>query len=156
MSDAPSNHASSIHASAVLVGPKAALIRGPAGAGKSRLVFDLLQAAAGGALPFARLVADDRVHVEACSGRLLVRPAEALAGLLEIHGLGIRRLTYEPLAVVGLVVDLGAAYGARLPGTEAAKTAISGVLLPRLPVAAGAPAMPLVLGFLITATAAAG
>ena len=31
----------------------------------------------------------------------------ALAGLLEIRGLGIRRLPYEPVAVVGLVVDLG-------------------------------------------------
>ena len=30
-----------IHASAVLIGPKAALIRGPAGSGKSRLVWDL-------------------------------------------------------------------------------------------------------------------
>ena len=52
-------NASTIHASAVLIGPKAVLIRGPAGAGKSQLVWDLLQAAAQGALPFARLVADD-------------------------------------------------------------------------------------------------
>ena len=76
-----------IHASAVLIGPKAALIRGPAGSGKSRLVWDLLQMAmqAGsqstefGALPFARLVADDRAHVEVHSSRLLVRPAPVLA-----------------------------------------------------------------------------
>src|SRR5674476_414176 len=52
-----------IHASAVLIGPKAALIRGPAGSGKSQLVWDLLQSA----LPFTRLVADDRAHVEALS-----------------------------------------------------------------------------------------
>ena len=105
-----------IHASAVLIGPKAALIRGPAGAGKSQLVWDLLQAAAQGALPFARLVGDDRVHVEARAGRLLVRPAPALAGLIEIRGLGIRRLPYEPVAVVGLVVDLAAADAARHAG----------------------------------------
>ena len=87
--------AATIHASAVLIGPKAVLIRGPAGSGKSQLVWDLLQAAAAGALPFARLVGDDRVHVETQGGRLLVRPAAQLAGLLEIRGLGIRRLPYE-------------------------------------------------------------
>ena len=71
-----------IHASAVLVGARAALIRGPSGAGKSRLALDLIHAARAGSLPFARLVADDRVHLEAANGRLLARPAEALAGLL--------------------------------------------------------------------------
>ncbi|HEY6861369.1 MAG TPA: serine kinase, partial [Pseudolabrys sp.] len=34
--------ASTIHASAVLVGPKAALIRGPAGSGKSTLAWSLV------------------------------------------------------------------------------------------------------------------
>jgi HPr kinase/phosphorylase len=139
---------STIHASAVLVGPKAALIRGPAGSGKSQLVWDLLQAAAQCALPFARLVADDRAHVEACAGRLLVRPAPALAGMLEIRGFGIKRLACEPLAAVGLVVDLAAEDAARHPGLEAATAAISGVSLPRLAVAAGMPALPIVLAFL--------
>ena len=83
---------STIHASAVLAGAKAILIRGPSGAGKSRLVLDLILAAAQGALPFAQLVADDRVYVEAHNGQLLLRPAKELAGLIEIHGLGIRRL----------------------------------------------------------------
>ena len=64
---------SSIHASAVLIGAKAALIRGAAGAGKSQLALALIEAARAGALPFARLVADDRALVEVQSGRLLVR-----------------------------------------------------------------------------------
>ena len=142
-----------IHASAVLIGPKAALIRGPEGSGKSRLVWDLLQAAAQGVLPFARLVADDRAYVEACAGRLLVRPAPALVGLIEIRGLGIRRLPCEPLAAVGLVVDLAAADAARLPGPQAGRTAIGGVSLPRLAIAAGMPALPMVLAFLKAAPA---
>jgi HPr kinase/phosphorylase len=137
-----------IHASAVLIGAKAALIRGPAGSGKSRLVLDLIEAAGAGILPFARLVADDRVLVEARGSRLLVRPAAALAGLIEVHGLGIRRLPYEPLAAAGLVIDLAAADGTRFPGDEAAATAIGGITLPRLAVAAGASALPLVLAFL--------
>jgi serine kinase of HPr protein (carbohydrate metabolism regulator) len=149
---------STIHASAVLIGAKAVLIRGPSGAGKSSLAFDLIQAAAQGALPFARLVADDRVFVEAHGGRLIVRPAPALAGLIEIHGLGIRTLPHEELAVVGLIVDLAASDAARLPAQETESTEISGIRLPRLAVAAGNPALPVVLGYLATrpGTAATG
>ena len=44
--DVMAAEAATIHASAVLVGAKAVLIRGPAGSGKSQLVWDLLQAAA--------------------------------------------------------------------------------------------------------------
>ena len=143
---------STIHASAVLVGAKAALIRGPSGAGKSRLAWTLLQAATQGALPFARLVADDRAHIEARNGIVLVRPAKELAGLLEVHGLGIRQLPYEPLAVVGLVVDLAAADATRHPEPRPAEFA--GVTLPRLAVAAGMAALPLVLAALRTPPAA--
>jgi len=142
------NDAPTIHASAVLIGPKAALIRGPAGAGKSRLAFALIEAARAGTLPFARLVADDRAHIEARAGRLLVHPAPALAGLIEVRGLGIRRLPYEPVAAVGLVVDLAAPDADRHPAREAAETVIEGVTLPRLVVAPGVPALSLVLAFL--------
>jgi HPr kinase/phosphorylase len=139
-----------IHASAVLVGAKAALIRGPAGSGKSRLVWDLITAAKQGALPFARLVADDRAHVEALSGRLLVRPAATLAGMIEVHGLGIRRIEFEPVAVIGLVVDLAADDAGRHPEPKAATTEIAGLTVPRLAVAAGVVALPLVLARLRT------
>ncbi len=139
-----------IHASAVLVGAKAALIRGPAGSGKSQLVWNLITASAQGALPFARLVADDRAHVESHSGRLVVRPAPALAGMIEVHGLGIRRIEFEPVAVVGLIVDLAAEDAARLPEPKLATAQIAGIALPRLAVAAGMAALPLVLARLRT------
>jgi serine kinase of HPr protein (carbohydrate metabolism regulator) len=142
--------AATIHASAVLVGAKAALIRGPAGSGKSSLVWELLQAAAQGAPPFARLVADDRTNVEACGGRLVVRTAEALAGMLEIRGLGIRRLSHEPIAVVGLVIDLAAADAERYPAAETRKASIHGIMLPRLAVAPGQPPLGMVLAYLGT------
>lgn len=119
-----------IHASAVLVGARAMLIRGPSGAGKSRLALALLDAAASGRLAFARLVADDRVHLEAVNGRLLARSPGAIAGLLEVRGLGIRRLPYEPVAVLGWVVDLGE-NTERIPSPEARERIISGVTLPR-------------------------
>jgi serine kinase of HPr protein (carbohydrate metabolism regulator) len=139
-----------IHASAVLIGAKAVLIRGPAGSGKSQLVWDLVIAAAQGALPFARLVADDRTHVESHSGQLLVRPVPALAGMIEIYGLGIQQIEFEPIAVVGLIVDLAADDAARHPEPTAASAQIAGITLPRLAVAAGMPVLPLVLARLRT------
>jgi serine kinase of HPr protein (carbohydrate metabolism regulator) len=135
-----------IHASAVLVGAKATLIRGPSGSGKSRLAWNLVTAATEGLLPFARLVADDRLHLECHSGQLLARPAQALEGMVEIHGLGIRRIEFEPVAVVGLVVDLAAADAARNPRADS--TTIDGITLPRLGVAAETAPLPLVLAAL--------
>lgn len=139
-----------IHASAVLVGAKAVLIRGPSGSGKSQLVLALLQAAQAGQLPFARLVADDRAHVEAVHGRLLVRPAPALAGLLERRGLGIDRLEAEPVAAVGWVVDLAAEDASRLPEKSVQEAVIEGIRLPRLAVASAEAALPLLLALLQT------
>ena len=140
----------SIHACAVLVGAKAVLIRGPSGSGKSQLALALLQAAQAGRLPFARLVADDRAHVEAVNGRLLVQPASALKGLLELRGSGIRTLEAEPVAVIGCVVDLAAEDATRLPERHAQETVIAGIRLPRLAVASGQEALPRVLALLHT------
>jgi HPr kinase/phosphorylase len=139
-----------VHASAVLVGARAVLIRGPAGAGKSRLALALLDAARTGILRFACLVADDRAHLEAVHGRLLVRPAAKLAGLVEVRGLGIRQMPFEPLAVVGLVVDLESAQGERLPPAALHSTIMDGITLPRLAVAADVEPLPMVLAALQT------
>jgi serine kinase of HPr protein (carbohydrate metabolism regulator) len=122
------------------------LIRGPAGSGKSSLALALIRAADTGVLRFARLVGDDRVHLEPCHDRLLVRPAAALAGLIEVRGAGITRLDHEPVAVVGLLVDLAADDAARLP--ESTETDLGGVRLRRLAVAAGSDPLPPVLAIL--------
>jgi HPr kinase/phosphorylase len=133
----------SVHASAVLTGARAVLIRGAAGAGKSRLALALIGAAQTGLLRFGLLVGDDRVHLEAWHGRLLVRPTAALAGMIEVRGIGIRRLDYEPLAIVGLVVDLAAEDAQRLP--TFGEHVISGIRLPRLAIAPGCePLQPLI------------
>jgi serine kinase of HPr protein (carbohydrate metabolism regulator) len=143
--------APTVHASAVLVGARAVLIRGPAGSGKSRLALGLIQAAQSGLLPFARLVGDDRVHLEARHGRLLVRPAPTLAGLIEVRRVGIRRLAHEPVAVVGLVADLAVAGTDRLPPAAEQEAVIAGIALPRLAVASEP--LPYVLAVLGTAAA---
>jgi HPr kinase/phosphorylase len=138
------------HASAVLIGPKAVLIRGASGAGKSKVTWRLIEAGRQGVLPFARLVADDRVELEASHGRLLVRPAQNLAGLLEIRALGIRRLDYEPVAVVGLVLDLGSPGPERLPSPEAAQARVEGIVLPRLGAASPETTVSILVAFLRT------
>ena len=142
--------APTVHATAVLVGARALLIRGPAGSGKSRLALKLIEAAESGILRFARLVADDRVRLEPCHGRLVVRAPDELAGLIEVRGLGIRHMAHEAVAVVGGVVDLAAADAERLPDSRI-QTEVAGVSLPRLPVAANDDPGSVVLSWLTTA-----
>jgi HPr kinase/phosphorylase len=138
----------SVHASAVRVGNRAVLIRGTSGAGKSRLAFDLILAGRAGQIGTAVLVGDDRVHLTASEGQLMVHPARELAGLIEIRGLGIRSCDFVGEAVVGLVVDLAAADTERLPPPEALQTQILGIKIPRIPVGIGFAALPLVVAAL--------
>ena len=140
----------SVHASAVLVGDRAVLIRGPSGSGKSRLAFELILAGRSGQVPSAILVGDDRVRLDTSGGKLIVRPAPELAGLIEVRGLGIRRIEHIGEAPVGLVVDLGADDAARLPAAEALTTQIDGVELPRIPVNLRYSPLPLIVAALTT------
>ena len=140
----------SVHASAVRVGDRTVLIRGPSGSGKSRLAFNLILAGRAGQLPPAVLVGDDRVHLDTLAGELWVRPAPELAGLIEIRGLGIRRCDFAIKAIVGIVVDLAAGDAERLPPPEALEIHLNGVLLPRIPVGTGHDPLPLVVAALTT------
>jgi len=79
-------------------GPDAVLLLGSAGSGKSDLLLRLLDR---GWL----LVADDQVLVEAG----IARPPDALAGMLEVRGLGLFRLNFCPAAPLRLIVRLGLA-----------------------------------------------
>jgi serine kinase of HPr protein (carbohydrate metabolism regulator) len=133
-----------------MVGNRAVLIRGPSGSGKSRLAFDLILAGRTGQISPAVLVGDDRVHLAVHGDHLVVRPAQRLAGLIEIRGLGIRRCAFTTEAVVGLVVDLAAQDAERLPPPEAVQTLIHGVQIPRIPVESGFSPLPLVVAELTT------
>ena len=142
--------AATVHASAVKVGQRAVLIRGPAGSGKSRLAFELIANGPSWQLPQAVLVGDDRVHLDTAGGELLVRPATPLAGLIEIRGLGIRKVDFVSQAAVGLVVDLAADDAERLPSDEALQTSILGVKIPRIPVSCDFSPLLLVVAALTT------
>lgn len=143
-----------VHASAVLVGDRAVLIRGPSGAGKSRLAFELILAGRAGVIPPTTLVGDDRLHLRARNGALFAAPAGQLAGLIEIRGLGVRRMPFTAEAAVAVVVDLAAADAARLPSDASLFTELNGIQMPRIPVATGQSGYPLVLAALITAPGA--
>ena len=92
-----------IHASCAARDTAGVLLTGPAGSGKSDLLLRLLDRG-------FTLVADDRVNIE---DGIASAPA-ALAGLLEVRGLGILRLPHLPQARLALAVDLGSA-AERLP-----------------------------------------
>jgi len=133
------------HATAILLGSRALLIRGPSGSGKSRLAWSLLDAAARGDIRFARLVADDRVALSALNGRLIAAAPKTIEGMIELRGTGVRHVPFERYAVVGLVADLAASDAERVPSPGALRTAILGVTMPRLPLAEGSDPLPAVL-----------
>ena len=117
-----------LHASCVQIDDDAAVVlRGASGSGKSDLCLRLIDA--GG-----RLVADDQVLLErAGDGRVLASPPAALAGLLEVRGVGVLRLPHVAPSRVRLVVDLCPRDDVvRLPEPDDSRCELLGVRLPRL------------------------
>jgi len=102
---AAANPGDNIHASAVAVGEAGILIRGRSGRGKSALALALIELAGERGL-FGRLIGDDRILVQACNGRLLLRGAPQIPGLIERRGVGLEITPAEPAAVARLAVDL--------------------------------------------------
>lgn len=132
--------ADTVHATCVAIGGAGVLLVGPSGAGKSDLALRLVDDDRPD-LP-ASLVADDYVQVRAEAGRLVAAAPPAIAGRLEIRGVGIVAIPHVAEAPVALVVELVASRDVeRLP--ERATTTIAGIAVPRIrldPFEASAPA----------------
>jgi len=135
-----------IHAGCVLVGEAGLLIRGSSGSGKSTLAREVVSRAlmAG---RFGRLVSDDRTLIQARNGRLLAYPVEPIGGCIEVFGLGIVRQSFEPAAVVRLIVDLCEDLP-RYPEEPDKHVVLCGVMVPRVRMQAGAISADIALGCL--------
>ena len=90
-----------IHASCVRFGRQGVLLLGKSGAGKSDLALRLIARG-------ARLVSDDRCVLCVVNGRLVAQPPPAIAGLLEVRGVGIVKMPHAAGAAIELVADLSA------------------------------------------------
>ena len=139
-----------LHATLVVVDGRGVLIRGASGAGKSSLALSLLRRAEGAGRS-ARLVADDQVLVDVRGEAAFGSPPPAIAGLIEIRGVGLLRQPFEREARIDLVVDLTAREGIeRLPEpacAEIAGIAVRRVALPERDPAFGADVLLTLLAF---------
>jgi HPr kinase/phosphorylase len=92
--------ADQIHATCVAIDGEGVLLIGPSGSGKSDLALRLIAAG-------ARLVADDRVDISrAADGRIEARAPDALAGKIEVRGLGILAMAGPDRAPLALACEL--------------------------------------------------
>jgi RNase adaptor protein for sRNA GlmZ degradation len=116
-----------LHGTAVAIGGRGVLLRGPSGAGKSDLALRLIGLG-------AVLIADDQVRLQRRGRQLLATAPDTIAGLIEVRGVGLRRLPYRRDVPLALVVDLVAADAVeRLPAP--AEIDFAGVALPLVEVA---------------------
>lgn len=139
-----------VHATCVALGPWAALLRGASGAGKSDLALRFLSlsplpAALGPAGLEAALVADDQVELTRRNQSILASAPGALAGRLEVRGVGIVDVTARSDASLALVVDLVPASRVdRMPDEEQTET-ILGIAVSRINLAPFEASAPLKL-----------
>jgi serine kinase of HPr protein (carbohydrate metabolism regulator) len=96
---APRLSSETLHASTVALDSRAVLISGPPGSGKSDLALRLIDRG------FA-LVSDDRTIVGRDGDRLIASAPPAIAGKLEIRGIGIVDLPHVDNVPVALLVEL--------------------------------------------------
>ena len=96
-----------VHATAIALGGKAALIRGASGSGKSDLALRCLAAAPLPHVPHRmELVADDQVELTLVFDGIEASALPAIAGKLEVRGLGVLDMPFRATARVALVIDL--------------------------------------------------
>jgi HPr kinase/phosphorylase len=123
------------HGTAVAIEGEGVLLRGPSGCGKSDLALRLIDAG-------AQLIADDQTALRRAGGRIIAAAPPAIAGRLEIRGIGIVGIGRVEEAPLLFIADLVTASEVeRMP--KARFETVLGVALPLLAVApfeASAPA----------------
>jgi serine kinase of HPr protein (carbohydrate metabolism regulator) len=135
-----------VHGTCVAFGRRAALLRGAPGAGKSDLALRFLALSPDGAMR-PMLVADDQVFAEAAAdGSVIVSAPPAIAGKIEVRGLGIVEVPFQAEAELVLVCDLTDTKDVpRMPPESPDVTDIAGISLPLLRLAPFEASTPLKL-----------
>lgn len=137
-----------VHATAVAIGGRAVLLRGPSGSGKSDLALRLIDAG-------ARLVSDDYSQLWREGDAILVRAPGSISGLIEARGVGILAVGALTAAPLALLVDLVAPqHVERLP--EPRNETIFGLSVPLVALAPFEASAPAKLRFALTALAGDG
>jgi serine kinase of HPr protein (carbohydrate metabolism regulator) len=113
-----------LHASCVVIDGRALLIAGRSGSGKSDLALRLIDRG-------ARLLADDYTQLTAEDGRLIATPPQAIAGKIEVRGVGILDHDHVAEAPVALLLDLDRS-PERLPEEPLATISLGGISIPTL------------------------
>ena len=113
--------AETVHASTVAIDGRAVLISGPSGSGKSDLALRLFDRG-------FTLVSDDRTIIRRDGDRLIASAPPAIAGKLEVRGIGIVDVEIASEVPVVLLVELTSEIP-RLPDDRSERTML-GVPLP--------------------------
>ncbi|WP_421692896.1 HPr kinase/phosphorylase [Aestuariivirga sp.] len=136
-----------IHGTCLAIGEDGVLLLGKPGTGKSDLALRLIDQPGfglSGELRQARLVADDQVQIHRVDQALIASAPAALAGKLEIRGLGIAELEVKAFVRLRLAVRLTpSAEIERLPELGRSRMEILGTGIPLIlldPETASAPA----------------
>ncbi len=129
----PRISAETLHASGVALDGRAVLISGPSGSGKSDLALRLLDRG------FV-LVSDDQTIVKKDGDRLVATAPPAIAGKLEVRGIGIVEMERTDNVPVALVVELTSEIQ-RLPD-DSRERLILGVHVPLISIDAATASAP--------------
>lgn len=89
-----------IHATSIAYNDMGVLILGKAGSGKSDLALRMIMNKG------AVLIADDRTNVEVVGGNIFASCPESIQGLLEVRGVGIKKLPHISDLPVKLIIQL--------------------------------------------------
>ena len=88
-----------IQASVVAIEGRALAIEGPVGSGKSSLALALIERG-------AVLIGDDAVSLSRINDAILATPPPNIAGLIEVHGVGLIEMPVAPPSPLALILSL--------------------------------------------------